>query len=99
MSDVVWQTLIQSIFGLLGLLIAGYVIPVLHSIRRTGQDTHTLVNKRMGDQLRLNLVMARRLASLPDATDADREAAIMAERLLREHDEKQTAVDNANRGA
>ena len=56
-------------------------------------DIHTLVNSNMGTQLKLNSVLARRLADLPGATEADRTAATDAERMYNDHVAKQAVVD------
>ena len=68
----------------------------LDSIAKTGQDTHVLVNARMGAQLKLNMIATRRLADMTKGQpggEADEEAAKLAESLYREHEKKQAIVD------
>jgi hypothetical protein len=65
----------------------------LDGIAKVGEATHVLVNNNMAIQLRLNAVLARRLADAPGATPADRAAADAADRLLAEHLAKQDRVD------
>lgn len=64
----------------------------LNAIAKTGEQVHTLVNSNMGTQLKLNAISLRRLATITnDPVDVD--AAMLAEKLLKEHDAKQAAVD------
>ncbi len=60
---------------------------------KVAKDTHTLVNSNMGLQLRAYATMARRLASLPGATDVDRDVAYAAEKAVVDHEAKQAVVD------
>lgn len=69
----------------------------LADIARVGHDTHTLVNSNMAVQLRLNKVMAVRLAGLSKGTadEADDAAAAkLATAALEEHEAKQRVVDS-----
>ena len=57
---------------------------------------HMLVNSAMGSQLRLNMLQAQRLADLTKGTAEGAtysELASEAERLYKEHQKKQAAVD------
>lgn len=56
------------------------------------EDVHALVNSNFGVQLKVNEVLARRVADLTQ-NKADVEAADLAARLHREHMEKQSEID------
>lgn len=60
---------------------------------------HTLVNANMGAQLKISAIALRRIADLT-RNPGDISAAIVAEKLLYEHEAKQAMVDkqNANSG-
>ena len=66
----------------------------LDGIAEVSAKTHTLVNSNMAVQLRLNAVIARRLANLT-GEESDARAADLAEQLDREHSAKQATVDTA----
>ena len=53
---------------------------------------HTLVNSRMGAQLRFSMVLATRLASITNLPE-DLAVAKEAQRLYEEHEIKQSIVD------
>lgn len=79
---------------------AGEVEHVKEALAQTHQSTdaqlktiHTLVNSNMGIQLELNMVLAKRLASMPGATEEDKEAAVRATAMFNEHQAKQAVVD------
>lgn len=57
------------------------------------ESIHILVNSAMGLQLKLYAVAARRIAELPDANDADKQAAELADKNLAEHEKQQAIVD------
>ena len=65
----------------------------LEAMAIVGQKTHALVNSAMGVQLRLNMVMSRRIADMPNATEADIKAALMAEAAFADHERKQKEAD------
>lgn len=68
----------------------------LENIEHVTQSVHTLVNSAMSTQLKLNAVMARRLADITKGTHeghADEEAAKLAEQLYSDHEAKQNIVD------
>jgi hypothetical protein len=65
----------------------------LEDIAIVADKTHVLVNSKYGDALRLTATTARALAKYSGKPE-DRIAADMAEAMLKEHEEKQTAVDN-----
>lgn len=65
----------------------------LEGMAKVGEATHVLVNNNMAIQLKLNAVLARRLAETTKAA-SDLAAAVTAERLLAEHEAKQTVVDS-----
>ncbi len=67
----------------------------LDGLAQVARDTHTLVNSNMAVQLKLNAVMSRRLANMPNATDDDKRAAELSEKLFHEHEVKQATVDKA----
>ncbi len=68
----------------------------LDTVIETGDKVHTLVNANMGVQLKLNMVVTRRLANLTKGTpdgSADEEAAMIAQQMYVEHIAKQGVVD------
>ncbi len=68
----------------------------MDGLAQVANDTHILVNRRMGIQLRLAAVSLRRIAAMTVGTDShadDVAAANEAETLLREHLEQQAKVD------
>ncbi len=67
----------------------------LDGLAQVAQDTHTLVNSNMAVQLKLNAVMSRRLANMPNATEDDKRAADLSEKLFHEHEVKQATVDKS----
>ncbi len=65
----------------------------LDAIAVVTNKVHTLVNSAMSAQLRISMVALRRLANLyPDNQD-DVAAADLAEKLFREHEQKQLNID------
>lgn len=93
MSDVVWQTLIQSAFGLAGLIYLGWMN---RRQGKQGEQLHeikTLVNSNWAIQLRREARLARRVAEMPGASREDMEAAEQAERLLANHEAQQAELD------
>lgn len=89
-----FTTLIAT--SLLGLLAQIYTAnrqdEKLTKVERTGDATHTLVNSAMSAQLRLNAVMARRLATLT-SDPADHALAATAEAEYHNHESQQRIVD------
>lgn len=59
----------------------------------TGEATHTLVNANYGAQLKISALALRRIAAITKDPD-DVAAAELAEKLLKEHNEKQKTVDD-----
>jgi hypothetical protein len=57
---------------------------------------HTLVNANMGAQLKISAIALRRLAMLTH-NEQDIQAAVVAEKLLYEHEKKQAIVDKESR--
>ena len=53
---------------------------------------HILVNSRMGSQLKLTMILAKRLASITNLPE-DKSLAQESERLYEEHEIKQSIVD------
>jgi hypothetical protein len=96
-TDVLWGIGVAfsgvTAFGVLGI---GYLmLTVARSqarAERIGISTHMLVNSAMGAQLRLTAETARSKADLT-REPVDLTAAVIAERLLREHQEKQQRAD------
>jgi hypothetical protein len=66
----------------------------LQQVKKTGIDTHTLVNSNMGFQLNVSAVALRKIANATKDPE-DIAAALLAERLLKEHIAKQAIVDAA----
>ena len=64
----------------------------LQDIHSTGEKTHILVNSNMGIQLKLNAANARFKANTTN-DPIDIEAAMLAERMLEQHEKHQAAVD------
>jgi hypothetical protein len=96
MSDLVWQALIA---GVVTIALAWIGTRKLNSIQKTGETVHTLVNSNMGTQLKLNAISLRRLATITN-NPVDVDAAMLAEKLLKEHEAKQAVVDaSAAKGA
>lgn len=87
-SDVVWQALIAAVLAL-GLAWIGRQV---HTVSKSTDAIHTLVNSNMGIQLKLGAELSRWKAVQTGQT-ADLEAAAKAEQMLREHEAKQAIVD------
>lgn len=86
------STIQAAIAGVVTIALAWLASRKLNAIAKTGEQVHTLVNSNMGTQLKLNAISLRRLATITsDPVDVD--AAMLAEKLLKEHDAKQAAVD------
>jgi hypothetical protein len=64
----------------------------LTAIRKTGEETHILVNNDHGVSLRLAASALRRVANLTKEPE-DEAAASYAESAAKEHDEKQNTLD------
>lgn len=64
----------------------------LDAIVETGDKVHVLVNSSMSAQLKLNAVSAHRIATLTK-DPVDYEAAITADKLLKEHELSQKVVE------
>jgi hypothetical protein len=64
----------------------------LDNLAKTTDATHVLVNSASLVNLRLYAVAARRIATLTN-DQADLEAAVLAEKLVTEHEKKQRTVD------
>src|SRR5688500_1486241 len=64
----------------------------LDEIAKVGRDNHILLNSGWAVQLKINAVVTRRLADITGKPE-DEEVAQKAERLWREHEEKQAIVD------
>lgn len=65
----------------------------LEEIKKTGIDTHTLVNSNMGIQLQLTSAALKRISDITNAP-ADIEAYSKAKRLFDDHMAKQAIVDS-----
>lgn len=89
MSDAVLISIVGGLVTLLGL----WMNLKLGKIAKVSDQTHTLVNSAMGYQLQLNAVSTRRLAILTNSP-VDVQAAALAERALKEHEDRQEIVDN-----
>ena len=93
-ASINWQTIFLATMTFLAGTTAG-IIPLLMmliTIKRTGEATHVLVNSRMGDQLRLSVIQAKRLYMLTKNNE-DKKAFELAERLYNEHQSRQKTVD------
>ena len=65
----------------------------LDGLSQVAHDTHTLVNANMGRQLLISAKALRRIADMTRDID-DKRIATDAEALLKEHEKKQSVVDN-----
>lgn len=92
MSDQVWSWIIQGATAIILALVGKIGLTRLSQVVKTGEATHILVNSNFGTQLKLNAVLSRRLADITEK-QIDIEAAETAERLLRDHEAKQSIVD------
>lgn len=75
----------------------------LNELALVASATHILVNSNMAAQLKISAVALRRLADLSRLADLpqyadDLAAAELAERLLHEHNAKQSIVDSQENG-
>ena len=68
----------------------------LDGLTETNKQIHTLVNSNMGVQLEISAVFARRIAVITKDPE-DLKAADLAERYLKEHQEKQGIVDKQSK--
>ena len=64
----------------------------MDDLAKVAGATHLLVNSAMAAQLKLTATVTRRLANLTK-DPADEEAADLAEKLSRQHEMKQAAID------
>jgi hypothetical protein len=64
----------------------------LEEMAAVGQATHGLVNSNMGEQLKLNALLSRRVAEITKLPE-DFEAATISESKLRDHESTQSIVD------
>lgn len=67
----------------------------IKQIKQTGDDTHTLVNSNYGFQLKISATALRKVAAA-SMDPEDIAAALLAERLLKDHEAKQKVVDDKN---
>ena len=107
-SDAGWNAIIAGCFAIVLEFMRRTTTKKLDKIVETGEKTlvtgektHTLVNSNMGVQLRLNAGNARRVATYSKlagspTSSIDAEAATLAEKLLYEHDNRQSKVDRAD---
>jgi len=90
-----WQTIFLAIMTGLSATVTccmPVLIIILAKVKTTSDATHVLVNSRMGDQLRLSMIQAKRLW-LMTKDDDDKKAFELAERLYNEHQERQNTLD------
>lgn len=86
------STIQAAIAGVVTITLAWIAGRKLNAIAKTGEQVHALVNSNMGTQLKLNAITLRRLAIITkDPIDVD--AAMLAEKLLQEHEAKQAVAD------
>ena len=64
----------------------------LNDIAKVADATHTLVNSSMSAQLKISAVALRRIAELTNHPE-DKAAAVLAEKMDKEHTVKQAVVD------
>lgn len=89
-SDVVWTAIIG---GVVTLMLA-WMNMKLGAIAKTGEKTHDALNSGLGLLLNRHKDATRRLAELPDAPEADIDAAVIAKEASDEHERVQAIVDS-----
>lgn len=92
MSDV----FVNSLFTFLGVVFTGLMAYQTLKLNKVGKVTdavHILVNSAMSAQLKISMVALKRIAALSSATREDKDAAIEAENLWKEHQKQQKVVD------
>ena len=92
-SDLIWQALIAACVTVVLAIFVSMTQVKLAQIQKVGVDTHTLVNKNYGIQLKLTEIALRRVADYTK-DPKDMEAAEEAGRLYAEHMARQAIVDS-----
>ena len=85
---------ITVITGAVVTIALAYIAYRTKRIEATGEKTHSLVNSRMGAQLKLTAIATRRLAEIYPDNKVDVEAARLAKEILEDHELKQAMVDS-----
>lgn len=90
------DTVIVGVLGLLGVVFNSIMVCVLNQkaeqSKKVGESIHVLVNSNMQAQLKISAIALRRIALLTSDKE-DKIASQLADKLLREHEKKQTEVD------
>lgn len=86
MDSASWQTL----FTVAGAVFIAYL---QYKTKRTVEEVHTLVNGAMSNQLKINAVLARKIAVLPDSSQEDVELAKQTEQSYKEHKSIETKLE------
>jgi hypothetical protein len=99
MTDAVQVALIAGISAAaqsMVIAVCNYLVSRKREAKRDKiiQDTHTLVNSQMGEQLMIGMVSARTLADQNPDIESYQRLAEEAERKYKEHQAKQKVVDN-----
>ena len=91
-----WQTIFLAVMTGFSATVAvcmPVLIVLMAKVKTTGDATHVLVNSRMGDQLLLSVIQAKRLYKMTKDDD-DKKAFELAERLYNEHQARQKTLDS-----
>lgn len=67
----------------------------LSDVLLVNKEIHHLVNSNYGIQLKINMVLAEKVAKLPEATEEDKKVARLAKEAYEEHEKKQSEIDNS----
>lgn len=95
-GDAVWNSLIGGVVAIILAFMAhklGAIKKTGEETQKTGEKTHTLVNSNFGAQLKLGAELSRWKANQTGKAE-HLEAADIAEKLLQEHEKKQSVVDS-----
>lgn len=86
------QAALIALAGTMFASFMAYMTLKLRTIGKVADKTHTLVNSSFSAQLKISAIALRRIADITKHPDDDN-AASVAERLHREHEQKQSVVD------
>ena len=95
-AGINWQTIFLAVmtgFSATITVCMPFAFLLLTRIKTTGDATHILVNSRMGDQLLLSVIQAKRLYTLTHNAE-DKKAFDLAQRLYNEHQSRQQTADS-----
>lgn len=90
--NIIWQAIIAGVVTIVVALIQCKTLIAVNKMAKVANQTHTLVNSAMGNQLKLTAQSALDLAA-ENPTKINVKKARAAEKMLSEHIVKQTKVD------